>query len=532
MAMEWMSMPTSKFWSITKNEIFIPKLVIFMIAVATASLVFRSDIDVAHRPVQEDGYYAFTVARNVALGKGITIDGSTLTNGFQPLFTFLSVPAFMLAGDEKYLAIRYVLVMHWFFLLGTAFILGLIARDALEENPSVKNLTVFWWVFLLYCSSVLVFVLNFNGLETGFLLFSYALAWRYYQIVPTERWGRLIFFGVLLGLIVLARIDAVILVLVASLSQLVLHRQLSLWVRFRRFITVSGIALLVSSPWWLYNVAFFGSPMPTSGRAYQTWVVPTARIAEALVALFRSTVPMIYVGQNTRFEGIVATLLRIGLTVAALVYLLKRRHDFFGTSVHDGAPNPVTKRTLEFGAILLVSNTILIISYTSVFSATWFYTRYFAPMVLISILCIGYVLVRVGKKVPLVMNTLALGLGVALLLVIYSLHSGQIQNQFINHQLPLINADVPAEAKVASFQTGTLGYFRDNVVNLDGKVNPKAIEYRGNLLSYLRENRIAWLCDEQSSLEGILGKKDLEQNGWKVVGKSGQFALYHSQYAQ
>lgn len=50
----------------------------------------------------EDGYYALSVARNFAEGNGITIDGTQITNGFQPLFTFVAVPAFLIAGENKF----------------------------------------------------------------------------------------------------------------------------------------------------------------------------------------------------------------------------------------------------------------------------------------------------------------------------------------------------------------------------------------------------------------------------------------------
>jgi hypothetical protein len=43
----------------------------------------------------------------------MTIDGSTPTNGFQPLFVFACVPLFALAGQDRILAIRSVLGLSW-----------------------------------------------------------------------------------------------------------------------------------------------------------------------------------------------------------------------------------------------------------------------------------------------------------------------------------------------------------------------------------------------------------------------------------
>src|SRR5438045_6255440 len=47
----------------------------------------------------DDAFYILTVARNVAFGRGITIDGAHLSNGFQPLIAALYSVAFWLACD-------------------------------------------------------------------------------------------------------------------------------------------------------------------------------------------------------------------------------------------------------------------------------------------------------------------------------------------------------------------------------------------------------------------------------------------------
>ena len=43
----------------------------------------------------DDAYYYFTIARNIAHGDGITIDGAHWTTGFQPLWQLLISPAFL-----------------------------------------------------------------------------------------------------------------------------------------------------------------------------------------------------------------------------------------------------------------------------------------------------------------------------------------------------------------------------------------------------------------------------------------------------
>src|SRR3954468_9940558 len=49
--------------------------------------------------IPDDTYYTLTISRSIAHGHGPTVDGHTLTSGFQALLGFLMVPAYWLGGD-------------------------------------------------------------------------------------------------------------------------------------------------------------------------------------------------------------------------------------------------------------------------------------------------------------------------------------------------------------------------------------------------------------------------------------------------
>jgi len=525
------------------SQIFALRFVAVAISIATATLIFRSDANIANRPVTDDGFYGFTVARNVACGKGVTIDGTTLTNGFQPLFTFLSVPAFIIGKDKTYSPIRYVLVLHWLFFFASAYLLALIARDAFESRNPRKNSPIFWWVIVIYSSSVLILLLSFNGLETGCLLFLYACAWRWYQVGFVEKWSGLVVLGALLGALVLARVDAAFFVIVVSLYVGVSGKRFTWPVRFGRFFTVSGTAFFVSSPWWIYNVVSFGSLMPISGRALQAWRLSSERVARAVVAFFQVAMPSIYVGEAT-LEGTMVYVIRAVLTVVAVAYLWKARHDLECFTTGGRTMNFVVRRTLEFGTLQLLSVALLVIWYTASSFAIYSYVRYFAPMVLVSAMGLGYLLTKIGRKFRhAVMNTVVVGMSIPVLLTVYMFHSQRIGSEYMD-QVWLANAYVPAKDWVAAFQSGTLGYFRDNVLNLDGKVNPKVHTHRKNLLGYLEESRVEWLCDWRWSVEAFLsntptgheywqwGVRDspgeiAAGQRWRLVATKGKFALFH-----
>jgi len=80
-----------------------------VLVLAGASLALRPDSTVFMKPLSEDGYYSLAIARNIGAGLGITIDGATRTNGFQPLLTFIQAGLFALARGNDLLALRFVL---------------------------------------------------------------------------------------------------------------------------------------------------------------------------------------------------------------------------------------------------------------------------------------------------------------------------------------------------------------------------------------------------------------------------------------
>ncbi len=261
------------------------------IALGLAWLPFRSNDLIAGKPLSEDGFYVLSVARNIATGHGVTIDGVEPTNGFQPLFALATTPAFIVSPQSRFVALRIVLGLHWLVYLATALLLGLIARDMFddEEFRSAR----FWLTAFLYLASLHAFAVHFNGLETGLAMMLYALAWRVYQIRGAETLANAAIIGALLGLTVLARIDASLLVAVFCIH-LAIRR------RIARAAIVATTAVVVSAPWWAYNLAAFGSLMPSSGTAQMGSDVSIHRVGRALDAAAQAAQPMLYAGHSER----------------------------------------------------------------------------------------------------------------------------------------------------------------------------------------------------------------------------------------
>ena len=74
---------------------------------------------------------------------------------------------------------------------------------------------------------------------------------------------------------------------------------------------------------------------------------------------------------------------------------------------------------------------------------------------------------------------------------------------------------------VTAYQSGTLGYFRERVVNCDGKVNYDVLEYRTRIAEYIDKIGANYWVDDRFFAPGAPG--DI---GWSKVAQSGTFVLY------
>ena len=483
---------------------------IAVLVLAGLSLALRPDSTVFMKPLSEDGYYSLAVARNIAAGHGVTIDGVTPTNGFQPLLTFIQSGLFAISRGNDLLALRFVLLLYWLLYLGTAALLGWIASET-QAQPAQKQ-TAALATALLYLGASYLFLHHFNGLETGLLMFLLAASWRFRQSGHAESWWGLAIFGALLGLAVLARIDASFVVLVSCLWELYRSRKRGFLVALAQPCVIGIAALAISSPWWIYNVEGFGSVMPISGTATQAWALDGFRLGWFLWGLFIAAFPWLFGGE---WEGGWLNLIRLPFYIAAL-WLLWR--------VYRHLPGS----TREFAGILAAAMVALGLWYWLSSFAFWFYSRYLAPAALPTALGLGLALADLTRRWPRsVMGAVPLAaFPVAALAVLAWFGLGVYGNMMFWDQVQLVRSRVPDSDTVAAGQAGTLNFFRPLVVNMDGKVNPEVFAYRDHLWDYLVKKKIYWFVDWPWYVQKTLGP-DPAAHGWKQMDSRDNFQLYH-----
>lgn len=488
--------------------------------VASLWLVFRDGALVGDKPFVEDAFYSLGVARHLGTGGGFSIDGESPTNGVQPLWVVLTAPLYALTGGERVLTLRLVhglLALLWAAtILGLGRIARLLAGDADEETADRAAVTA----SLLAAGAPYLWRNAFNGLETGLHLC--AVTWFVLLYVRTAvTWRGRALLGVVLGLMVLVRIDVPFLVVLLAGLEL-LRTQGRLGARVVRAGLLSGIALLVSSPWWIYNHVVFGSLMPTSGQAtggshWGEW--GSTRLM--FDAVFTGAVPPLWAWT---WEAPFMEWLRALLVVPLLgwVGMGAVRRDRGGDD-----------RERAFGRVqlaLLLWIVALAVWYLARSRMNFFYGRYLIPSAVVGVPAAGYVLARgverlgsVGRGLWWLGATGAAAMGVLMPTTAAVWGAG---NLLLRHHLTLIEEHVPDGERVGAWQSGTVSYFRDGVVNMDGKVNPDLIGYAIDRRAWLEREGIDWVCEDRYQLRLLLGPKD-ERAPWVFVAKRGHTELWH-----
>ena len=488
------------------------------LAVAVALLLAPPD-DLARTLPVEDAFYALSVAREAATGGGITIDGRTPTNGFQPLWVALNVPVYALVGGERIDGLRLSQVLSTLLWLAFAGLLALQARD-LARRHGLEGRMAAAAAAIVAVGSVSVLRLFRNGLETGLVLVLLAAA-----VIVLDRWTtwsarRIALAGVLLGALAWARLDAALFAL--AFGAVVLRRD-----RRRAVAPLAACALaaLLLVPWLAYNVALDGSVVPSGGRSQAGAYDPAHNVASALRAIGAWTLaPLLRAGMHLQPVPYTEILAIAGIALTALAVRYVRR----------GRRLPIGSGTLALAAYA----GLLVGWYTLAFGSWWFLDRYLAPLLLVAVPWLACALERLGRRWTLpALTGVVLVANVPVLAVLLtaphwpppwwtSPASNLGSHPNLNHefQLAWTRAHVREECRVGAFESGTLGYFREEVVNLDGKVNSAALRARraGRSGEYVLRTGIDVMVDIPSEpLHSELGRR-----GWRRVADMGRYETW------
>ncbi|MDY0083474.1 MAG: hypothetical protein RBR74_09860 [Ignavibacteriaceae bacterium] len=441
----------------------------------------------SERPLTEDGFYSLKIAWNIGTGKGITYNFEQPTTGFQPLYVFiLSIFAFIVSGlgGDKIVFLRLVILLSGFTALLLSYVFYRLI-NGFKKTEHQKTLMIF--IFLLVLFNFKLFLNLFNGLETGIYLIFLVLSMILSQKIIEQKKssGLLILFGFILGLTVLARIDSILIVLFILLT-LLFTRALSK----KEFVLISLIAFSTLLPWLYFVLVTQGSIIPSS-VSVQTGLTSTEfsyRIDQFFFSIFSNYIPWLHSGQTQ-------SLIIYILTLIFIVYLYKYQKAF----IKNFFKIPIIKYWSV--AILISSIVYLIFAYQP-----YFFFRYLSIHILIAIPFLAL----------LITNLLAYRLSkfkssfIAIVLVIFFLNAGYYfhypkQVTGLALRTSFIEKNKLFEQKIGMAQSGISGYFFNNILNLDGKVNNEALKaIKGNyLFNYITRENISVLIEWEEWFDNL-----------------------------
>jgi hypothetical protein len=479
----------------------------------------------------DDSFYAFQIARSIAEGNGPTFDGTTLTNGFQPLYVLLLVPLYLISGGDSILPIHLALALMAVISVATALVLFLILRRYVQHSVAVAA-SAFWVV------SPIVIRQTANGLETALSLFLFALCVYYYlsRIRDADRPLRshVVRLGLMLGLAVLARLDLVFLVLAIALDYLVRERRTGGGARAAANAAwMIGAAFLVYLPWLAYGVIAVGRVIPESGTAtrflslayapffgvgsadlintgpdgsfvwaHVTRAISVLKLTPFTHALFRTIERLTSgtaIGPAAKLAG---NVLGVAMLGAVAVWAFLRSRD----------PGRRAVRELSF---LLLFSVSLMAAYALYVFGVFFFIRYLYPVYFVAMI-FGALLLH--DAVGLVRRFRPKWrVAIAAICVVYA--AGHLYMGFnccyrsapVYHFYDIarwVEENTSEDETIGVFQSGAIGYLSTRkVVNLDGKVNGDALSalQEGRLNSYVDGAGIDVLLDHTTIIELFLG---------------------------
>jgi len=494
-----------RLWASIKKD---PVLLIAIIVTVVLRVIlgFRSPELLTERPYQEDSFYVFQCAWHVAQGHGFTVDGIHPTNGVQPLIVLLYALFFYLFSDKWFALSSTFVLVALLDVVSLVAIYKIIANLASQYSSLVKKAQRI--AVALWSVTYAILQHNANGLETGlYCALLLSTLWYYSTLLRKEREGtastvgRWALLGVLLGLTVLARIDGAIVVAAFASYELIRgkHRTLRTLTRVGLF---SAIAVLVSSPWWVYNYRTFGSLMPISGQSESI---------ESLYHINLYTTPQVLgdifsVLFYTPFNGIPIWATIVWPLVLASIYIVLIKK-------FDLVRQMKSRFNLEALIPILLGSIALIIYYTFFFSAPHFISRYLHPLriTVFLVFCIGISILSENLKTTSTKNRRILTVFASIAVVAFLLFNTTMYLRAFttDSRSPAyftgLWARTVAPAKVGMTSSGTASFVSDNVVNLDGKVNYQALlaRKRDGLAKYIIDDSITYVADWREGVEKV-----------------------------
>lgn len=437
--------------------------------------------------MSDDSYLSLKIAQNIANDKG-PFYTTGYTNGFQPLYVFIIAPSYKVFHNDLIKPIYSALI---FLLLIDALTLFFLYKLL---NLLCKNKFVPYIAALSYAITPLTIRTSLNGLETSlsffFIVFVFYVLYKNKEKIINEiSNGSLYFFGLIIGLSLLARIDNA--VLVVAVFFYVTFMQVKKGKGFHTrsyFFAILGIMTIVL-PWLLYSYIYTGDLYPISGKAVRYQSID-------FVFNFAGKNPYLFILKKfiqQLFKNYLLYIIPIVLFLFALPFFYSRWKTYIDRNVKN------------LFLTILIYSIVLVIAYVFYMYTFWYFDRYLFPLILIfSItltLLIDFYITSMSKK-----NGYLLIAVLVLFVIIGNVIRPGFSRLFFEKEKEFrgyitigkwAHEHFKETTKIGAFQTGSIGYFAEDLIvyNLDGVVDKKSYEAIVNkrLMDMIKSERIEYL---------------------------------------
>ena len=453
-----------------------PAAVVILVGAALRLVAWAADV-LRATPLQlagrtpDDAYYYLVIARNLAAGRGPTFDGVDPTTGYQPLWQGMLAAVAGVVPDRQLLQVA--------LFLGAVLAIAGFCAYARVVHSVVALTPLGFAVGLAVATGPVAWERTVNGMEGPAVIAAMALV----AVAAMRWWGApsarsMALVGVACGLLCLGRtsqattIAIVPVVLLWGLRRsgvrVPLARQLGAWV---------GGAAAVCLPWFLWSWATVGTTTSTAGAVKAHWQELTtgsfpssAGLKQTQLAaateLWRqvsAVAPSTYDAPGLLRK--VIELVLVGLVAWGAVRLVRRAS--YGVVVLAPALAVVARYAVE---LLWIPN----------MRASWYTAPLFTLTGLAVAVGVSWLVRRASAGAPAARvrrapRPLLLGAQVVLgvvLVVLVGRQAARIPPTWgeANWEAAQELRALPEGTRIGSFDTGSLGFVRPGVVNLDGLV--------------------------------------------------------------
>jgi hypothetical protein len=439
------------------------------IALFAAYLLFwlREKPDALVVRMPDDAFYYLKIARNFVSGYGLTFDGINLTNGFQPLWLLLLlVPAFVGHSFSPESFNRFAMVYQM-----VLFGIGLwLLNRAFQSHLSFLSRALMNLLAIGIGITTLI-----RGMEPVVLWLTFALllTWLvrnpHFPLVPPWKWLEL---GIICGFVFLSRLDMIFFIILLFINLLLNTRELSILSRSQRLACWLGGFAILSAPYLLFNLLWFGDIMPISGRLKSSFPA---------IALVSTGVPRIPI----------TALLAMTVGLIGSFWLQRQAH------IHRGCKWVLSSWC--FGSLLHCIHTALFMKWGILISH---FASYWIPLTML------LPWIFQDAKAPRHRWLWGLSLAGAIIIALWAYldvracyrikYTSPVHwRTSMYHAALWIRHHTPQSTVLGMTDAGIVGYYSERrVINLDGVVNNKEYqEYlrRRQLSEYIRRKRIEYL---------------------------------------